>query len=64
MPTNSKPEYKKVIFLAISLIALGIVMTTVLPDVKPIGFVMIGAGGIFFIIGMKKKNEGEKNNRK
>lgn len=63
MPTNPKPEFKKVIFLAISLIAFGIVTTTVLPDVKPFGFVMIAVGGLFFIVGMKKKNDDEKNNR-
>jgi predicted membrane channel-forming protein YqfA (hemolysin III family) len=63
MPNDSKPEFRKIIFLAISLIALGIVMTTNLLEFKPIGFVLIAAGGLFFIIGMKKKSDNEKNNR-
>lgn len=63
MPNKAKPEFRKIIFLAISLIALGIVMTTVIHDMKPVGIVMIAIGGFFFIIGIKKKNDDEKNNR-
>ena len=55
---NRLPEYKRFVFLGIILIALGTTFTTTLYDSVPsLGVVFIALGGLFFIIGMKKKNE-------
>ena len=53
-------NYRRKIYIAIILIALGISFNTTLKDsVGSIGTVMIAIGGLFFIAGMaaKKKEE-------
>ena len=51
-------SYKRFIFAAIIIIAIGISLSTQLTD-NAIGTVLIAVGGLFFIIGMSKKNQGE-----
>jgi galactitol-specific phosphotransferase system IIC component len=51
-------NYRKYIFLGIIIISLGIVFSTTLQDsIKSLGTVLIAVGGLFFIIGMSKKNK-------
>ncbi len=51
--------YKRTIFFAITLIALGVVLTTALDTA--VGIVLIAVGGLFFIIGMNAKSKAAKN---
>lgn len=51
-------RYKKIIFVGVILIALGINFSTILSDsVGSLGTVFIAIGGLFFIIGMKEKKD-------
>ena len=51
-------EYKRYIFIAIIIIALGISFTTTAKDtIGAIGTVFIAIGGLLFIIGMNKKRK-------
>lgn len=58
-------NYRRFIFIGITIIALGIVFTTTLKDtVGSLGTVLVAVGGLFFIIGMsKKRKETEKDNK-
>lgn len=57
--------YKRSIFLSAVITALGITLTTTLKDtVGSVGIVFIAVGGLFFIIGMKKKREEDEKNNK
>lgn len=64
MDENNKPAFQRFIFLSITLVAVGITMTAVLENMKPMGTVLIAIGGLFLIIGMKKKKDEDKNNDK
>jgi ABC-type Fe3+-siderophore transport system permease subunit len=57
--------YRRLLFLGMVLIALGITFTTTLKDsVGPIGIVFVAVGGFFFIVGMsKKRKEDEQKNK-
>lgn len=51
-------QYKRFIFLGITIIALGVVFNTSLKDTAAtLGTVLIAVGGLFFIIGMSKKRK-------
>ena len=55
---NKKKDSKNTIYFGIIIIALGIVVTSAMEGIpRPLGLVFIGIGGIFFILGMKKKKE-------
>lgn len=49
-------RYRKLIFLSIILIALGITFSTTL-DQGSLGTVLIAVGGLFFIMGMAEKRK-------
>jgi len=50
--------YKRPLFLGAVMIAIGITFTTTLKEtVGSVGIVFIAVGGLFFIIGMRKKRE-------
>jgi predicted membrane channel-forming protein YqfA (hemolysin III family) len=50
--------YQKFIFLGITIIALGITLSTNLADsAGSFGIVLIAVGGLFFIVGMNKKRQ-------
>jgi hypothetical protein len=54
-PQSLRP-YKKYIFLGIIVIALGVTFSNAMADVfHSFGVVLIAVGGLFFIIGMRKK---------
>jgi len=57
--------YKRFIFIGIIIIALGITFSTTFKEsIGFLGIVFIAVGGLFFIIGMKKKRkEDERNNK-
>ena len=63
MSKENRPDYQRTIFIAISIIALGITMTTMFENVKPVGIVLIAVGGFFLIIGLKKKKDDEEKNK-
>lgn len=63
MKRKNNPEYQKTIFISISIIALGITMTTVFEAVRPVGIVLVAIGGFFLILGMKKKKDEEDKNK-
>ena len=53
-------EYRRYIFTAIIIIALGITFTATLKDTfGTLGTVFIAIGGLLFIIGMNKKRKQE-----
>ena len=55
-----RPKYKRLIFLSIILIALGVSFNTTL-DIGSLGTVFIAVGGLFLIAGMaRKRTEDEK----
>jgi len=57
--------YKRPLFIGAVIIALGITFTTTLKDsVGSVGIVFIAVGGLFFIIGMKKKRIEDEQNKK
>jgi dolichyl-phosphate-mannose--protein O-mannosyl transferase len=54
-PQSLRP-YKKYIFLGIIVIALGVTFSNAMAGVfHSFGVVLIAVGGLFFIIGMRKK---------
>jgi Sec-independent protein secretion pathway component TatC len=58
MMAKKLEEYKRYIFIAIIIIALGITLTTTAKNtVGAIGTVFIAIGGLLFIIGMNKKRK-------
>lgn len=63
MKRKNNPDYQKTIFISISIIALGITMTTVFESIRPVGIVMVAIGGFFLIIGMKKKKDEDDKNK-
>ena len=63
--TKKLEEYKRYIFIAIIIIALGITFTTTAKDtVGTLGTVFIAVGGLLFIIGMNKKRKQENSKLK
>ncbi len=52
-------RYKRTIFFAITLVALGVVLSTTMKTT--FGVVMIAVGGLFFIIGMNEKRKAANN---
>lgn len=55
--------YRRILFIGMIVIALGIVLTTTLSEkVGSLGIVLIAVGGLFFIIGMlgKKREDADK----
>ncbi|MCB0638208.1 MAG: hypothetical protein KDC54_16375 [Lewinella sp.] len=52
--------YQRLILLAIILTSLGVVFNTTLSDMGSIGTVFIAVGGLFLIMGMKKKADLDK----
>jgi len=54
-------EYKKYIFIAIIVIALGTTFSTTIKS--SLGIVLVAIGGLLFIIGMKKKRDAEETNK-
>ena len=53
-------SYKRILFIGIILIALGVTFsTTMKEDVGSIGTVFIAVGGLFFIAGMARKRKEE-----
>ena len=58
-------EYKRYIFIAIIIIALGVTFTTTVKDtVGTLGTVFIAIGGLLFIVGMNKKRKHENSTLK
>lgn len=59
MADNMKPvraSYKRFIFIGIIILTLGITLNTTLKDsLNSLGTVFIAVGGLFLIIGMRKK---------
>lgn len=56
---------RKVIFLGMIIIALGITFSTTLKEtVGSLGTVFIAVGGLFFIIGMSKKRKDDEQKNK
>ena len=58
---EKKPEsYRKFIFIGITIIAIGVTLSTTLKDtVGSLGTVFIAIGGLLFIVGMSKKRKEE-----
>lgn len=51
-------DYKKILFIGIIIISLGIIISTTLNEtLGPAGIVFIAIGGLLFIIAMKKKKD-------
>ncbi len=68
MENTSQPKYKRIFFLGIILIALGVTFsTTMREDIGSLGVVFIALGGLFFISAMARKRKEEekiKSNKK
>ena len=65
MISKKLEEYKRYIFIAIIITALGITLTTTAKDtVGPLGTVFIAVGGLLFIIGVIKKRKQENSTLK
>ena len=63
MSQEDKSQYQRKLFIAIAIISLGITFTTVFENLKPIGVVMVGIGGLFMIMAMKRKDDDKKNKK-
>jgi len=63
MSQEDKSQYQRNLFIAIAIISLGITLTTVFDNLKPVGIIIIGIGGLFMIMTIKRK-DGDKKNRK
>jgi predicted Na+-dependent transporter len=51
-------KYRKLIFIGIIIIALGVTISTTIRDtIGSLGTVMIAVGGLFFIMGMSMKRK-------
>ncbi len=49
------------VYLGITMIALGVVMTTAMHGLpQPVGLVVVGIGGVVFILGMRKRKDGSR----
>jgi len=60
------PKYKRLIFMAIIVVALGVTLSTTMADrVGHLGTVMIAIGGLLLIAGMslKRKRDEQKNDQ-
>lgn len=58
-------DYRRFIYIASIIVAMGVILTTTLKEtLRPIGVVMIGVGGLFFVIGMNKKRKEEEVKKK
>lgn len=56
-------KHRQYLFLGITLIALGVTLSTVFRNAESsIGVIFIAIGGLFFIIGMSMKKKTENNN--
>lgn len=54
-------DYKKIFFLGLLMIALGIICTTVFEETfGSLGNVLVAVGGLFFVIAMNKKKKSGK----
>jgi hypothetical protein len=48
----------RLIYLGITIIALGVVMTSAMGGLpRPVGLVFIGIGGVLFILGMRRRRD-------
>jgi len=55
-----RESYKRIFFLGIILIALGVIYSTTLSETfGSLGIVFIAVGGLLFILAMRKKRQGE-----
>ena len=63
MSQENKSQYQRKLFIAIAIISLGITFTTVFENLKPIGIVMVGIGGLFMIMALKRKDDDKKNKK-
>ena len=63
MSQEDKSQYQRKLFIAIAIISLGITFTTVFENLKPIGVVMVGIGGLFMIMAIKRKDDDKKNKK-
>jgi len=63
MSQENKSQYQRKLFIAIAIISLGITFTTVFENLKPIGVVMVGIGGLFMIMAIKRKDDDKKNKK-
>jgi hypothetical protein len=62
---NNIAPYKRFIFIAILIVALGITFSTTMNDsLGSLGTVFIAVGGLFFIIGMRKKGKEDESQEK
>ena len=59
-----KLHYKKIFYISLIFIALGVIFNTVLKEsVDSLGTVFIALGGLFLIISFGKKRKSEENNK-
>ena len=63
MSQEDKSQYQRKLFIAIAIISLGITFTTVFESLKPIGIIMVGIGGLFMIMIIKRKDDDKKNRK-
>ena len=57
MKQKRKPNYKRLFFLALFFIALGIVLSNYFDVNKTTGIVFVAIGGLFLIISFKNKDK-------
>jgi hypothetical protein len=51
-------NFRRLVILAVYLIAIGVVLSTTLGEGgRPLGIVLLAAGGLFFIVGMNQKKK-------
>ncbi|MEN8125703.1 MAG: hypothetical protein ABFR32_11305 [Bacteroidota bacterium] len=59
------PNYKRFLILSLTFIALGITFKITLSENNgSLGIVLIAVGWLFLIIGLAKKKEADRNNKK
>jgi len=63
MSQEDKSQYQRKLFIAIAIISLGITFTTIFENLKPIGIIMVGIGGLFMIMTIKRKDDDKKNRK-
>ncbi|WP_258541936.1 DUF202 domain-containing protein [Parvicella tangerina] len=52
------PYVKRILFLSILLIALGVTLANTLNEnSKPLGLVLLAVGGLIFMVGMRRKQQ-------
>jgi hypothetical protein len=55
---NNIPAYKRILFVSIIIIALGVNLSAIMDSkFASLGTVFIAIGGLFFIIAMRRKKE-------